>query len=66
VRSIVDQGALEGRLEDAGLGIRSNVTWPFWNFTWRFDVPLWVSRPYVNAESEQTDWRYNFSIVATF
>jgi hypothetical protein len=42
------------------------VKWPFWNFTWRFDVPLYVNHPEINAESEQTDWRYVFSIVASF
>jgi hypothetical protein len=42
------------------------VTWPFWNFTWRFDVPLYVNHPEINGESEQTDLRYLFSIVSTF
>jgi hypothetical protein len=66
VQSLVDGGVLNARLDNAGVGIRSNVNWPFWSFTWRFDVPVWVSHPEVNAESEQTDWRYLFSIVATF
>ena len=66
VQSLVDGGVMDARLEDAGVGIRSDVKWPFWNFTWRFDVPLYVNHPEVNAESEQTDWRYVFSIVASF
>jgi hypothetical protein len=66
VGSLVDGGVLDARLDNAGVGIRSHVAWPFWNFTWRFDVPVWVSHPEINAESEQTDWRYVFSIVATF
>ncbi|HEX6791147.1 MAG TPA: M1 family metallopeptidase [Candidatus Krumholzibacteria bacterium] len=66
IQGLVDNGVLEGRLDDAGIGIRSDVKWPFWNFTWRFDMPFWVSSPYVNGEADQTDWRYLFSIVASF
>jgi hypothetical protein len=66
IQSLVDDGLFKTRLEDAGASIRSDVKWPFWNFTWRFDVPYWVSHPEVNAESKQSDWRYNFSIIATF
>ncbi|HET6350138.1 MAG TPA: M1 family aminopeptidase [Candidatus Krumholzibacteria bacterium] len=66
IESLVEQGVLQERLDDAGVGIRSDVKWPFWNFTWRFDVPFWVAHPEVNAETKQTDWRYIFSIVSTF
>lgn len=67
VESLVGGGVLDARLEDAGAGIRSDVKWPWWNFTWRFDVPVYVNHPEVNAETEQTDWtRYVFSIVASF
>jgi hypothetical protein len=66
IQSLVDDNLFDHRLDDAGLSIRSDVKWPFWNFTWRFDAPFWVSHPEVNAESKQTDWRYNFSIIATF
>jgi hypothetical protein len=66
VASLVDGGVLDARLEDAGVGVRSRVAWPFWEFTWRFDVPVWVSHPDVNAESDAVDWRYLFSLTATF
>ena len=66
VSSLVDQGVLNGRLENAGVGIRSNVTWPFWHFTWRLDVPFWVSAPYVNGETDYVDFRYLFSLNAAF
>lgn len=66
IQSLVDTGLFDARVEDAGVGIRSDVKWPFWNFTWRFDMPFYVNHPEVNGETKQTDWRYNFSIVATF
>jgi len=66
IQSLVDGGLFDARMEDAGVGIRSHVNWPFWNFTWRFDMPFYVNHPEVNGETKQTDWRYNFSIVATF
>ncbi len=66
IQSFVDDGLFNARIDDAGVGIRSDVKWPFWNFTWRLDSPLWVSNPEVNGETKQTDWRYNFSIIATF
>jgi len=66
VASLVEDGVLDAALQDAGVGIRSSVAWPFWNFTWRFDVPFWVSNPEVNAESDKLDWRYLFSLNATF
>jgi hypothetical protein len=66
VQSLVDGGVLDARLDDAGVGVRSHVTWPFWDFTWRFDVPLYVNHPEVNAETEHTDWRYVFSVTASF
>jgi hypothetical protein len=66
VGSLVDGGVLDARLEDAGVGLRSHVAWPFWEFTWRFDVPFYVSHPEVNAESETVDFRYLFSLTAAF
>jgi hypothetical protein len=66
IQGLVDNGVLDNTLQDAGIGIRSHVAWPFWNFWWRFDVPMWVSNPEVNAESEQTDFRYLFSLNAAF
>jgi hypothetical protein len=42
------------------------VAWPFWNFTWRFDIPFYVSRPEVNGEEETVEWRYLFSLGASF
>ncbi len=66
VTSLVDGGVLDARLETAGVGIRSNVTWPFWNFTWRLDVPFYVSDPEVNGETDTTDFRYLFSLNASF
>jgi hypothetical protein len=29
-------------------------------------MPFYVNHPEVNGETKDTDWRYNFSIVATF
>jgi hypothetical protein len=66
IQSLVEGGLFDGRVEDAGVGIRSDVKWPFWNFTWRFDMPFYVNHPEVNGETKDTDWRYNFSIIATF
>jgi hypothetical protein len=66
IQGLVDDGVLDNTLQDAGIGIRSHVAWPFWNFWWRFDMPMWVSNPEVNAESEQTDFRYLFSLNAAF
>jgi len=66
IQSLVDGGLFDARIEDAGVGIRSDVKWPFWNFTWRLDMPVYVNHPEVNAESKQNDWRYVFSIVASF
>jgi hypothetical protein len=66
VQGLVDGGVLDANLQDAGVGIRSHVTWPFWDFGWRFDMPLWVSHPDVNGESEETDFRFIFSLNATF
>lgn len=66
VQALADGGALDARLADAGVGIRSSVAWPFWNFTWRLDVPFWISNPEVNAESEEVDFRYLFSLTASF
>ncbi len=66
VQSLADAGVLGATLQDAGIGIRSHVAWPFWNFTWKFDVPIWVNTPMVNAETDKVDFRYLFSLVATF
>jgi hypothetical protein len=66
VTSLVDEGVLNAKLENAGVGIRSNVAWPFWNFTWRLDVPFYVGAPYVNGETDYVDFRYLFSLTATF
>jgi hypothetical protein len=66
VTSLVDEGVLNAKLENAGVGIRSNVAWPFWNFTWRLDVPFYVNTPYVNGETDTVDFRYLFSLTATF
>ncbi len=66
VTSLVEGGVLNARLENAGVGIRSAVAWPFWNFTWRFDVPFWVSYPQMNAETDYVDFRYLFSLNASF
>jgi hypothetical protein len=66
IQSLVDGGIFDERLQDVGAGIRSDVKWPFWNFTWRFDVPVYVSNPELNAETEHTDWRYVFSVVSSF
>ncbi|HEU4930361.1 MAG TPA: hypothetical protein VFU38_11075 [Candidatus Krumholzibacteria bacterium] len=66
VSSLVDAGVLNARLENAGVGVRSHVNWPFWNFSWRLDVPFWVSHPYVNGEDDYVDFRYLFSLNASF
>ncbi len=66
VQSLVDGGVLDANLQDAGIGIRSHVAWPFWDFTWRLDVPFWVSNPEVNGETDTTKFRYLFSLAATF
>ncbi|MCI0451183.1 MAG: M1 family metallopeptidase, partial [Candidatus Latescibacteria bacterium] len=66
VTSLVDGGVLNARLENAGVGIRSHVAWPFWNFTWRLDVPFWVSHSDVNGEADYVDFRYLFSLNASF
>ncbi len=66
VQALVDGGVLDATLQDAGVGIRSAVAWPFWNFTWRFDVPFWVSNPEVNGETDTVDFRYLFSLNAAF
>lgn len=66
VQSLVDGGIMDAALYDTGVGIRSAVAWPFWNFTWRFDVPFYVSNPEVNGEGDLLDWRYLFSLNATF
>jgi hypothetical protein len=66
VTSLVDEGVLNAKLENAGVGVRSTVAWPFWNFTWRFDVPFYVGTPYVNGETDYVDFRYLFSLTATF
>jgi hypothetical protein len=42
------------------------VAWPFWDFTWRLDVPFWVSNPEVNGQADTVDFRYRFSLTATF
>jgi hypothetical protein len=66
VQSLVDGGVLDATLQDAGVGIRSHVAWPFWDFTWRLDVPFWVSNPEVNGQADTVDFRYRFSLTATF
>ncbi len=66
IQGLVDDGVLDAILQDAGIGIRSHVAWPFWDFTWRLDMPLWVSDPSVNAETDTVDFRYLFSLTATF
>jgi hypothetical protein len=66
IQGLVDNGVLDATLQNAGIGIRSHVAWPFWDFTWRLDMPIWVSDPSVNAETETVDFRYLFSLTATF
>ena len=66
VTSLVDAGVLDARLENAGVGVRSDVNWPFWKFSWRFDVPFWVSHPTVNGDDDYVDFRYLFSLNAAF
>ncbi|HXV14356.1 MAG TPA: hypothetical protein VEC56_09145, partial [Candidatus Krumholzibacteria bacterium] len=66
VTSLVDQGVLDATLENAGVGFRGNVTWPFWNFSWRLDIPFWVSHPRINGEADYVDFRYLFSLNASF
>lgn len=66
VTSLVDQGVLGWTLFDAGIGFRSRVAWPFWDLTWRLDIPFHVSHPELNGETERTQFRYLFSLATTF
>ena len=40
--------------------------WPFWDLRIRLDMPLWVSYPEVNGETDKTKLRYLFSISTSF
>jgi hypothetical protein len=66
VTSLFDSGYLADTLQDAGVGFRGHVAWPFWNFSWRFDMPFYVSTPAINGETEKVDFRYLFSLNASF
>ncbi|MDH3197262.1 MAG: BamA/TamA family outer membrane protein, partial [Candidatus Krumholzibacteria bacterium] len=66
VQGLVDAGILEATLQDAGIGLRSHRPLPFWDLRMRFDMPLWVSHPEVNGQSEQTRFRYLFSLTIAF
>jgi len=66
VQSLVDAGVLQGTIQDAGIGLRSNVRWPFWHFTARVDFPLWLNRPEIIGESDKTAFRYLVGISSAF
>ncbi len=66
VQALVDAGVLNTTIQDAGIGFRSEVRWPFWHFTARLDLPLWLSRPDIIGETDRTRFRYLLSATSTF
>jgi hypothetical protein len=66
VTGLVESGVLNWNLMDAGIGFRARKVWPFWDLTLRFDMPLWVNHPSINGETDQTKYRYLFSIYTSF
>jgi hypothetical protein len=66
VQALYDEGVLGRSIQDAGIGFRSHRIWPFWNLWMRVDLPLWVNQPVINGETDQTQFRYLFSLYTTF
>lgn len=66
VQALVDGGILNKTIVDAGLGLRWRRTLPFWDLYLRFDVPFYVNRPEVNAESKEVDFRWQVSFRSIF
>jgi hypothetical protein len=66
VASLVDQGALDKTLVDAGIGFTLARSLPFWDMFLRFDIPFYVNQPQINGEMKETDFRYVFSLKSSF
>ena len=66
VQKLVDNGALNGSIVDAGIGFTLARDLPFWKMTLRLDLPLYVNKPEINGETKETDYRYVFSLKTSF
>ncbi|NIM19132.1 MAG: hypothetical protein GTO51_01985 [Candidatus Latescibacteria bacterium] len=66
VQSLTDSGILDATLIDAGLGIRGELRFPFYNLGFRLDFPFFVNHPEVNGETDELRYRYVFSLDAAF
>lgn len=66
VQTLVDNGILDQALVDAGVGLRVRRNFPFWDLYLRYDIPLYVNQPAVNGETDETQYRYLFSLTSVF
>ncbi|UCH83882.1 MAG: M1 family metallopeptidase [Candidatus Latescibacterota bacterium] len=66
VQNLVDNGALNGSIVDAGIGFTLARDLPFWKMTLRLDLPLYLNKPEINGETKETDYRYVFSLKTSF
>jgi hypothetical protein len=66
VTALFDQGVLDETIVDAGIGFTLARDLPFWDLFLRFDIPFYVNQPQINGETEETDFRYVFSLKSSF
>jgi hypothetical protein len=66
VQKLFDNGALDGSIVDAGIGFTLARDLPFWKMLLRLDLPLYVNKPEINGESQETKYRYVFSLKTSF
>jgi len=65
-QALFDKGVFDRGLVDAGLGLRIRRSIPFWDFYLRYDVPFYVNVPEINGETQETDYRYLFSLTSVY
>lgn len=66
VGELYEKGILDETIMDAGIGFRLNRTLPFWDLYLRLDIPFYVNQPAINGETQETDFRYVFSLRSVF
>ncbi|MEJ2721579.1 MAG: hypothetical protein P8181_10650, partial [bacterium] len=66
IQTLYDNGVLDGSLVDAGVGVILARELPFWKMQLRLDFPFYVNQPAINGETQETDYRYVFSLKSVF
>ncbi len=63
---LVGDGIFDDTIADAGIGFTLARDLPFWKMLLRLDIPFWVGQPKINSETQETQFRYVFSLKTSF